>query len=116
MKICIRIAISAVALKAAADLWWKEIKTVGLSDVNKLTLTNQEFNRGIGHWTQVCRFFKHYRLIHVIAALDGLGEDQPHRMWRPVLLVGNHRRMQLRTSVSDTLYYFIAPLLCNIAM
>ncbi|KAH7702472.1 venom allergen-like protein vap-2, partial [Aphelenchoides avenae] len=41
----------AAALKGASDLWWGELAEYGVNTT--LTLTMEEFNRGIGHWSQM---------------------------------------------------------------
>ncbi|KAH7724950.1 venom allergen-like protein vap-2 [Aphelenchoides avenae] len=44
---------ASTALKAAADLWWKELADYGISNPSNPVLTSEEFNRGIGHWSQM---------------------------------------------------------------
>ncbi|KAI1705392.1 cysteine-rich secretory protein family domain-containing protein [Ditylenchus destructor] len=41
----------AEALTAASNMWWDELKEDGFYDAN-LILTQTEWNRGIGHWSQ----------------------------------------------------------------
>ncbi|KAH7691340.1 venom allergen-like protein vap-2, partial [Aphelenchoides avenae] len=38
-------------LRNAADLWWSELAKYGVNP--NLNLTTTEFNRGIGHWSQM---------------------------------------------------------------
>ncbi|KAH7712196.1 VAP1 protein [Aphelenchoides avenae] len=40
------------AIKQAAYLWWAELQQYGMNS-RDTTLTSSEFNKGIGHWTQM---------------------------------------------------------------
>lgn len=40
----------ADALKQASDAWWGELKEFGIQA--SLILDMEQFNKGIGHWTQ----------------------------------------------------------------
>ncbi|KAH7702317.1 venom allergen-like protein vap-2 [Aphelenchoides avenae] len=61
---------AATVLRDAADLWWSELAEYGVNP--NLNLTLNEFNRGIGHWSQMA-WAKTVKLGCGVKSCPGLG-------------------------------------------